>query len=109
MYELVTVPGLRCITACCTAPGTKTPYAATRAKNPSTSPRKAAAAASTSCEAVSTSSAERRVSPAACVTSSSTETTSLAPSAAPVTLCEISDVAELCCDTEADTAVAHES
>jgi hypothetical protein len=29
-----------------------------------------------------------------------------APAAAPVTLCEISDVAELCCETEVDTAVA---
>ena len=65
-------------------------HAATRARKPSTSWRSSAAAASTACEAVSTLSADWRVSVAAPVTSPSTDTTSLAPSAALATFCEIS-------------------
>src|SRR5262249_15335521 len=80
--------------------------AATFARKPSTSVRSSAAAASTACAAVSTLCAEVRVFAAAPETSPSTDTTTLAPSEALATFCEISLVAALCSSTAAETAVA---
>src|SRR5262245_65964479 len=81
------------------------PYAATVPKNVSTSWRSFPAASPTEVEADSTVCADRRLSVAAPATSPSTETITLVPRAAALTLWEISLVAVLCSCTADETAV----
>src|SRR5262245_1135828 len=75
-------------------------YTATLCKKVSTSARKSPAAAATASEAVSTVSADWRVSVAAPTTSASTEAICLVPRVALATFWEMSPVAALCSCTD---------